>query len=382
MIANEDVVLEVPVGTDRTLVALLIAERTLKSGRTVLYLTDETDLALAHAKALPGLSALKYHSGGQNSLSDLVAYHNAQTLGIADFPTYFNTSPKVEPAEVVVFQSRETASEFIGSLFTLRVDRRLQRRAYDRICELVLGLGPVHSAVERMLQDGAGAAVVPTLLEERLWAVIADDAAQALTAELQSEEARFIWPRLQPLLSKCQVLVGPGAIEIRPPHELIRSLPGYRHAAQRVHLTSPLAETHGEAGGSKDEHRSALPDFDRIRPSASIRSAISYLRENYADSDVTLGRVARTVYMSQYHFSRSFKEQTGWRFIDFVTTLRLTQAQQLLRETATSITDISRTVGYRELSHFQRTFKKRFGMSASSYRARFQERDAGGVPAP
>jgi RNA polymerase sigma factor (sigma-70 family) len=65
--------------------------------------------------------------------------------------------------------------------------------------------------------------------------------------------------------------------------------------------------------------------------------------------------------MSRYHFSRTFKRETGTRFIDFLTTVRLAEACSLLARTNQSITTISFAVGYRDLSHFERTFKKEFG---------------------
>lgn len=217
MIPNDDIILDIPPGTDRTLAALLIAQHTLKKGHTALFLTDDVDLALAQVASLSDISAVKYHGGGQNSLRELVAYNNAQILGITDYPTYFSTSSKIEPPEVAIFHCTETASELVVSLFTLRIDRRLQRRTYDRICGLFLRFRPSGGAVAQILRDDAGAALLPARIENALWEAVADETAQVLTAELHTEEARSTWPRLQPLLRKCQVLVGPGAIEIRPP---------------------------------------------------------------------------------------------------------------------------------------------------------------------
>ncbi|MFI5680263.1 helix-turn-helix transcriptional regulator [Streptomyces cellulosae] len=366
--SDADVVLDVPVGHDRTLTGLLVAGYALRQGRSVAYLTDDSDRALSRASVVPGLPVVrKLH--GQNSLNDIVAYYNAQALGVMDFPTYFNTNPKVEPAEVVVFDDRDTAYELVGSLFTLRVDRRLQRRAYDGFCDLVLSLGDEsYATVARMRHEGADSLLSPRQLDLEDWARIVDRAAEVLTPALCTEDARFTWPRLQPWLHKCRVLIAPAGVEIRPPHQLIRALPGYRHAAQRVFLErQPVEPTVEPAKIGRDLQ---LPDTDRLTLSPNMLAAVAYLRGNYADSGLTLGRVARRAYMSQYHFSRRFKQETGWRFIDFVTALRLTEAKNLLRNTTMSITDVSRTVGYQELSHFQRTFKKWLGTSASGYRAR------------
>lgn len=364
---DADVVLDVPADHDRTLTGLLVAGYALRQGHSVAYLADDSDRVLSRASAVPELPVVcKLH--GQDPLSDIVAYYNGQALGVMDFPTYFNTNPKVESAEVVVFDDRDTAYEMVGSLFTLRVDRRLQRRAYDEFCDLVLSLGgESYDTVARMRHEGADSLLSPRQLDLEDWARIADRATEVLAPGLCTEDARFTWPRLQPWLHKCRVLIAPAGVEIRPPHQFIRALPGYRHADQRVFLVRQPVEPTGEP--VKIGRDLQLPDTDRLTLSPNMRAAVAYLRGNYADSGLTLGRVARRAYMSQCHFSRRFKQETGWRFIDFVTVLRLTEAGKLLRNTTMSITDVSRTVGYQELSHFQRTFKKWLGTSASGYRA-------------
>lgn len=101
-----------------------------------------------------------------------------------------------------------------------------------------------------------------------------------------------------------------------------------------------------------------------------IMRAVEYIRENFTKGPLPLDRVASVACMSRYHFSRTFKRETGTRFIDFVTTVRLAEACSLLSETSQSITSVAFAVGYRDLSHFERTFKKEFGLSPSDYRHR------------
>ncbi|HWM12164.1 MAG TPA: helix-turn-helix domain-containing protein [Solirubrobacteraceae bacterium] len=101
-----------------------------------------------------------------------------------------------------------------------------------------------------------------------------------------------------------------------------------------------------------------------------IMRAVRYIRENFSHGQLSLDRVASEACMSRYHFSRTFKRETGTRFIDFLTTVRLAEACSLLTHTNQSITSIAFGVGYRDLSHFERTFKKEFGFSPSRYRSR------------
>jgi NAD(P)H-dependent FMN reductase/AraC-like DNA-binding protein len=104
-----------------------------------------------------------------------------------------------------------------------------------------------------------------------------------------------------------------------------------------------------------------------------IMKAVEYIRTNFAKGPLPLNDVASEACMSRYHFSRTFKRETGTRFIDFLTTVRLAEACSLLARTNQSITTISFAVGYRDLSHFERTFKKEFGHPPSEYRERVRK---------
>jgi AraC-like DNA-binding protein len=102
-----------------------------------------------------------------------------------------------------------------------------------------------------------------------------------------------------------------------------------------------------------------------------IARAVTYIKENYSDQNLSLDMVANAVFMSRYHFSRKFREETGRRFIDYVIMLRMTEARRLLIETNWTITTIAAEVGYRDLSNFERSFKKLFGTQPSRYRQRY-----------
>ncbi|MCG8927694.1 helix-turn-helix transcriptional regulator [Lentzea sp. CC55] len=335
-----DVELPLPERHDPVVVASLIGADAMARGRSVMCVTsdDQVDHVLERLAVLPGPEAVDLHRG-DNPLRDLVAHHTGQALGVSGFSSYFGPNPGIDPADVVVLDADRMNDTVIGALFAVRVDRRTHPSVHRRLRELI---GDVHA---------------PQVLEPARWKTLAARVCAMLTPVFCGEDTRFAWLRLQPFLPECRVVVGVDDIVISPPGKLLHALPGYRHARQRVHLRvvpTPAAEAGGE------------PDVSGLSP--SIRYAVDYLRTCFTDPDLTLNRVASVAYMSRYHFSRSFHEQTGHRFIDFVTSLRMDEARLLLRESSTSITEVARAVGYRELSHFQRMFKKRFGMSASAYR--------------
>jgi AraC-like DNA-binding protein len=72
--------------------------------------------------------------------------------------------------------------------------------------------------------------------------------------------------------------------------------------------------------------------------------------------------------MSDSTFSRYFKAASGQTFTDMVMQLPLTRACRLLRRTTDSVADIATSVGYQNLSNFNRQFLRAYGMTPRQYR--------------
>ncbi len=91
-----------------------------------------------------------------------------------------------------------------------------------------------------------------------------------------------------------------------------------------------------------------------------------YLQANA--SDVTLAKLAEDFHYSTEYTSRLIKRSTGQTFIQLLTSIRLENAKQLLRDTSLSVADIALQVGYESSEHFIRTFRKNTGCTPSDYR--------------
>jgi AraC-like DNA-binding protein len=106
-----------------------------------------------------------------------------------------------------------------------------------------------------------------------------------------------------------------------------------------------------------------------IKPeqSSRISQILHYLHLNYSDT-ITLNDLAARFYISPYYLCREFKRYTNSTIIHYVNNLRIIQAQRLFQETDKTITDISREVGFSNVTHFNRIFKSLLGMSPSQSR--------------
>lgn len=118
----------------------------------------------------------------------------------------------------------------------------------------------------------------------------------------------------------------------------------------------PSEEGNKEAIG----HESASSSF-------IVKNAMSYIEENYQHK-LTLGEVAEKTYVSQWHLSKLLNRHVGQSFSEILNHVRIEAAKKLLIDPSLRIGDISEQVGFLDLAHFSRVFKKQEGVSANEYR--------------
>ena len=108
------------------------------------------------------------------------------------------------------------------------------------------------------------------------------------------------------------------------------------------------------------EHESVAGNF-------IVRNALAYMEENYKDK-ILLSDVAEKTYVSQWHLSKLLNKETGQNFSEILNGIRIEKAKELLKDPAMRIGDIAEEVGFLDLAHFSRVFKKLNGISANEYR--------------
>ncbi len=89
---------------------------------------------------------------------------------------------------------------------------------------------------------------------------------------------------------------------------------------------------------------------------------------NHYFENLTLETVSSKYYLSTYYFSRTFKEVTGFHFVEYLNNVRIKEAKKLLLNSNYTINDISAIVGFHSNTHFGRVFKQIVGCSPSVYK--------------
>jgi AraC-like DNA-binding protein len=93
----------------------------------------------------------------------------------------------------------------------------------------------------------------------------------------------------------------------------------------------------------------------------------------YADPALDVPALARRAHASVAHFSRTFKDTFGETPHQYLQTRRIERAQELLRLSELTVSEICLAVGYASLGSFSATFKRTVGMSPTAWRE--QERE-------
>lgn len=105
-----------------------------------------------------------------------------------------------------------------------------------------------------------------------------------------------------------------------------------------------------------------------IKETDIILKAKRYINNHYSNSMLSLKEVADYVDLNEKYFTSKFSKETGETFINYLTSLRIEKAKDLLKTTNFKIYEIAEMVGYRNVENFNRVFKKSIGTSPAQYR--------------
>ena len=97
-----------------------------------------------------------------------------------------------------------------------------------------------------------------------------------------------------------------------------------------------------------------------------IVEIISYIKKEYVN--VTLDTLSEAFHLSKPYLSKYIKEKAGMTFQEAVRKERMKRARTLLRETDQTVETVAAEVGYENVEHFNRLFKKHYGLTPMQYR--------------
>jgi AraC-like DNA-binding protein len=159
-------------------------------------------------------------------------------------------------------------------------------------------------------------------------------------------------------------------------------------AGRALPAPEPPAATREENGAAAPGGRSerwvrsvlARDVQDLARLHDGLRRALLWLVDHAAEL-VTLDRLAREAHVSPSHLTFLFRTSLGLSFKTLLTRLRVERAKQILSEApARRVTEVAMTVGFSDLSHFERSFRRLVGSSPRDYRRALENGDGAAHP--
>ncbi|MBR1892843.1 MAG: response regulator [Lachnospiraceae bacterium] len=104
-----------------------------------------------------------------------------------------------------------------------------------------------------------------------------------------------------------------------------------------------------------------------------VDKAEDYVKDNYADKELTIESICNYLGVSSAYFSTVFKKETGKTFINYLTEIRMKKAVELLIDQNEKTYIIAEKTGYADPNYFSYVFKKQYGMSPSKYKAAMKQ---------
>ena len=113
--------------------------------------------------------------------------------------------------------------------------------------------------------------------------------------------------------------------------------------------------------------RPQVPVYNSGLSQRHLLQVLDYI-DAHLDGEIKLADLAQLVDMSQFHFSRLFKQCLGLSPYQYLLQQRVERAKQLLKQTDKSIIDIAFDCGFNSYSHLTRRFRQLTGTTPKAYR--------------
>ena len=107
-------------------------------------------------------------------------------------------------------------------------------------------------------------------------------------------------------------------------------------------------------------------------PRENVLKILQYCSSHYKE-DLTVDTVAQQLAISRSCVSHIFSTRLSMNFCDYINSLRLTEAEQILQNRNYSLTEAANLAGFPTIRTFNRAFRKKHGISPSAYRKMLQK---------
>lgn len=119
----------------------------------------------------------------------------------------------------------------------------------------------------------------------------------------------------------------------------------------------------------EEDGNKALLETEPLKSSDKIllEKILKLINDNISSSELNVEFLSKSVGMSRVHMYRKVKELTNQSTHEFIKTIRMRKASELLSQQKINISDVAYALGFSNLSHFSNVFKSFYGMSPTDF---------------
>lgn len=257
---SADIALELPTGTGKTLVGLLIGEFRMRAfDERILYLCPTKQLAYQVQKQATKYGIHSHALVGKQSDYPIPAYNeyvSGKAIAITTYSGLFNTHPKLNDSNVIILDDAHASENYIVSLWSVEIDRYKHNDLFLKIITLFEDKLPNYF-VESLRDKSSKRKDVSDMIPAPLYWERLDSLRSLIDQNLESHFS-YPWSIIQENLAACNLFISRYKILIRPWIPPTRMHPPFANATQKIYMSATLG-----AGGEL-ERITGIPKIDRL----------------------------------------------------------------------------------------------------------------------
>lgn len=181
--------------------------------------------------------------------------------------------------------------------------------------------------------------------------------------------AKDVYKRIADLLTRSQngvLFSSSTADQAEPLLHRISQTKGFEAYVEFLRLMEFLAEQPDQTGLANNGFQAGTTAVTDNR----IEKIHDYITNHYKER-ITLGDAADILSMSPVSVTRLIKQRTGKSFVDFLNEIRIGYATRMMVDSDMSISEICFASGFNNISNFNRTFRKKQGLTPTEFRQKY-----------
>jgi superfamily II DNA or RNA helicase len=217
-----NVALELPTGSGKTLVGLLIAEfRRVTKQERVLYLCPTKQLVLQvceQSQLKYGIEATPFVGKIKNyDNNDKLKYQTAETIAVAPYSALFNVNPFFDTPQFIILDDAHASENYIASNWSLEINRKDYNATYFGLLNII-GFSLPESQKQHFLSEGIGDVGIKSIEKVPTVDLLKSSSAiiPFLDKNIEQSDLRYPWQLIRDHLEACHIYVSYDQILIRP----------------------------------------------------------------------------------------------------------------------------------------------------------------------